>query len=417
MLFVPLGFSANVKPHKAHSRRTPSKAPPCLNKSKRDFLNRFLPIPWETWPSEGRLLLALTAFWSIAGIFILGSASWWVANREMGDGAYYIKRQLIWLTASWGLLYLAISTKLKNWLKLAGPLLLTGWLMLVITHFAGTTINGSTRWLVIGPVQVQPSELIKPFLILQSANLFSQWKRINSDQKFFWISIFISLLLLILFQPNLSTTALIGTLLWLMALGAGIKFRQLIGIAGLGVALGTVSILLKEYQRARVISFLNPWEDPQGTGYQLVQSLLAIGSGGWFGEGYGLSTQKLDYLPFRSTDFIFSVFAEEFGFIGSLMLLLFLILFAFIGLRVALRCRNNQSKLIAIGSSAILVGQSMMNIAVASGSMPTTGLPLPMISYGGSSILSSLLIAGLLLRCSLESSGILEEFTTQKQHN
>jgi cell division protein FtsW len=164
--------------------------------------------------------------------------------------------------------------------------------------------------------------------------------------------------------------------------------------------------LLNEYQRIRVISFLNPWRDAQGDGYQLVQSLLAIGSGGFLGSGFGLSTQKLQYLPIQSTDFIFAVFAEEFGYVGSVVLLLFLLLFGFAGLRIALQCRTNQQRLIAIGCTTLLVGQSILNIAVASGAMPTTGLPLPLISYGGNSLMASLLICGLLLRCSLEGSGL-----------
>ena len=393
--------------HKRYKKQKSSHAWKFQDGERIPSWQRLLPLPWAAWPAEGRLLITLIGFWSLAGLFILGSASWWVASREMGDGAYYIKRQIIWLLASWSLLYVAISTNLRSWLKLAGPFLFLSFFLLTATYFAGTTINGSTRWLLIGPIQIQPSELLKPFLILQAANLFAQWRRLNADQRFFWLSLFGSLLLLILLQPNLSTAALIGILLWLIALAAGVRFRSLCGVAFIGGLLGTTSIFFKEYQRLRVISFLDPWKDPQGTGYQLVQSLLAIGSGGWFGEGYGLSTQKLQYLPFRSTDFIFSVFAEEFGFFGSIMLLLFLMLVAFLGLRVALLCTTNQSKLVAIGCSTILVGQSLMNIAVASGVMPTTGLPLPMISYGGSSLLSSLLIGGLLIRCSLESTGVI----------
>ena len=171
--------------------------------------------------------------------------------------------------------------------------------------------------------------------------------------------------------------------------------------------LGTASILINEYQRLRVISFLNPWQDPQGDGYQLIQSLLAIGSGGLFGQGFGLSTQKMQYLPIQSTDFIFAVYAEEFGLVGSLLLLLFLMLIGYLGLRVAMRCRNNQARLVAIGCSTLLVGQSIMNVAVASGAMPTTGLPLPLMSYGGNSLLSSFVIVGLLIRCSLESTGLI----------
>lgn len=367
------------------------------------------------WPAEGRLLLILFLFWSIAGLFLIASASWWVASREMNDGAYYIKRQLIWMLGGWSIFYITISINLKKWLKIAGPGLFIGLIFLFVTIFLGTTVNGSTRWLSLGPINIQPSELIKPFIILQAANLFGQWKRINSDQKFLWLAIFCSIMLLILKQPNLSTAALIGISLWLSALAAGIKLLSLLGTALMGIVLGGGSILLNEYQKIRVISFIDPWQDPQGNGYQLIQSLLAIGSGGWFGEGYGLSTQKLQYLPIHYTDFIYSVFAEEFGFIGSVMLLLFLMLIAFLGLKVSIRCQKNQTKLIAIGCTTLLIGQSIMNIAVASGIMPTTGLPLPMISYGGNSLISSLLIAGLLIRCALESTGLIGGLKVQKR--
>ena len=365
-----------------------------------------MPLPWELWPSEARLLVGLAVFWSLAGLVILASASWWVALREMGDGAFYLKRQLVWLIASWSLLGLAVTTNQRTALKWAGPGLWMGCLMIAATLVMGTTVNGASRWLVIGPLQVQPSELVKPFVVLQAANLFAPWKRLSIDQKLLWLGSFGGLLLLILKQPNLSTAALIGLTLWMVAMAAGLRWRSLLGTALAGSALGTASILVNEYQRLRVVSFLDPWQDPMGDGYQLVQSLLAIGSGGVMGQGYGLSTQKLQYLPIQSTDFIYAVFAEEFGFIGSLFLLLFLLLVAFVGLRVALQCRNNQARLVAIGCTTILIGQSILNIAVASGSMPTTGLPLPLISYGGNSLMSSLLILGLLIRCSLESTGL-----------
>ena len=384
------------------------------NKRKTNFIELFLPLPWDLWPSEARILLGLIIFWAIAGLFVLGSASWWVAIREMGDGAFYIKRQSIWLLASTAVFWFAISIKIKKWIKIAGPCLIIGLLMVGATSFVGSSINGSTRWLIIGALQMQPSELIKPFVILQAAALFGQWKRINNEKKIFWLGIFGGLILLIVKQPNLSTAALIGISLWMIALSAGVRFKNLLLTAISGATLGTTSILLNEYQKIRVMSFLNPWEDPRGNGYQLIQSLLAIGSGGWFGEGYGLSTQKLQYLPIQSTDFIYAIFAEEFGFVGSIMLLLFLLLIAFLGLRTSLRCRNNYSKLVAMGCSIMLVGQSIMHIAVASGVMPTTGLPLPMISYGGNSLLSSFFLGGLLIRSSIESTGLLAKSRTKK---
>ena len=371
------------------------------------LFERLMPLPWELWPAEARLLIGLAACWSLAGLVILGSASWWVALREMGDGAFYVKRQAVWLIASWSLLSLALTTNLRRCLKWSGPALWMGCVLIAATLVMGTTVNGASRWLVLGPLQIQPSELVKPFVVLQAANLFAPWKRIGLDQKLLWLASFGALLLLILKQPNLSTAALMGLTLWMVALAAGLRWRSLLGTAIAGGALGTASILINEYQRLRVVSFLDPWQDPMGDGYQLVQSLLAIGSGGLMGQGYGLSTQKLQYLPIQSTDFIYAVFAEEFGFVGSLMLLLFLMLMAWLGLRVALRCRSNQARLVAIGCCTILVGQSILNIAVASGAMPTTGLPLPLISYGGNSLMSSLVILGLLIRCSLESTGLI----------
>ena len=365
-----------------------------------------LPVPFEHWPAEARLLLGMIAIWCLLGLAVLGSASWWVAAREMGDASYYLKRQAIWMVASWGLLYAGISINLRRWLRMAGPVLLMGSVLVALTLVIGSTVNGASRWLVLGPIQIQPTELIKPFLVLQGAVLFSHWNRIATDQKVLWLGVFAVTLGLILKQPNLSTASLCGILLWLMALGAGLPLWEMFGTAGAGLAVAIGSISINEYQRIRVTSFLNPWKDAQGDGYQLVQSLLAIGSGGLWGEGYGLSTQKLQYLPIQTTDFIFAVFAEEFGYVGSLLLLIFLLLFGFVGLRIALSCRSNQQRLVAIGCTTLLVGQSILNIAVASGAMPTTGLPLPMISYGGNSLLSSLLTAGLLLRCSLEGAGL-----------
>jgi len=368
---------------------------------------KLLPLPWLLWPKEGRLIMGLIVFWSISGIFILGSASWWVAIREMGDGAYYIKRQIIWLAASWSIFYLAININLKRWLRLSGPCLLIGMALIASTSFFGSTVNGSTRWLILGPIQIQPSELIKPFIIIQSAKVFAQWERINSEKKLFWLTIFASIILLIIKQPNLSTAALTGILLWMMALASGIDFRYLFNTALSGLVIGSISIFSNAYQKIRVMSFINPWQDPQESGYQLIQSLYAIGSGGLFGEGYGLSLQKLQYLPYRSTDFIFAVFAEEFGFFGSILLLSFLLVVAYLTLKISLNCRNNYSKLIAMGSGTLLVGQSIMHIAVSSGAMPTTGLPFPLISYGGNSLISSLLIAALLVRSSIESAEFL----------
>ena len=363
-----------------------------------------LPLHLSLWPAETRLLLGLIITWSVFGLLVLASASWWISERELGDALYTIKRQVVWMIAGWGLFLIVIRAPMRRWLRLAAPALLIGTGLVALTLVMGTNVNGASRWLVLGPIQLQPTELIKPFVVLQGAMLFSHWRRLGLEQRVLWLAIFAGLILLILKQPNLSTAALTGLLLWLTALASGLPLHWLVGTAGLGFSAGTVSILVNSYQRMRVTSFLDPWQDPQGHGYQLVQSLLAIGSGGISGSGYGLSTQKLMYLPIQTTDFIFAVYAEEFGFIGSVTLLLFLSVFAILGLRVALRARGNQLRLVAIGCTTLLVGQSILNIAVDSGAMPTTGLPLPLVSYGGNSLLASLFTAGLLVRCSLETT-------------
>ena len=278
-------------------------------------------------------------------------------------------------------------------------------------------MNGSSRWLILGPLQLQPSELIKPFAILEGANLFAHWNLIKNKKKIFSLTTFALLILLIMKQPNLSTAGLTGMLFWIMGLCGGVKYSSLASVASLGFVSGCVSIMSNEYQKLRVISFINPWDDPEGNGYQLIQSLLAIGSGGLFGQGFGLSTQKLQYLPIQSTDFIFAIFAEEFGLLGSTLLLGFLALFFYISLRIAIKCRNNYTKLVAIGCAILLVGQSIMHIAVATGSMPTTGLPFPFVSYGGNSLLSSFFIISMLLRCSLESTGFIGTFSARKNIN
>merc|ERR1711991_1299322 len=176
---------------------------------------------------------------------------------------------------------------LRQLLRWAGPALWGGCLLIAATLVMGTTVNGASRWLVLGPLQIQPSELVKPFVVLQAANLFAHWSRTKPDQKLIWLASFGALLLLILKQPNLSSAALIGLTLWMVALASGIRWRSLFGTALAGGALGTASILVNEYQRLRVVSFLDPWADPMGDGYQLVQSLLAIGSGGFTGQATG----------------------------------------------------------------------------------------------------------------------------------
>jgi len=323
----------------------------------------------------------------------------------------------MWTIPGIGLFYFVLNTNIKNLLKFSRIIFYILFFLIFLTNLNGITINGSSRWLVLGNLRLQPSELIKPFLILEASNLFAHWNLVKNDKKLISIISFSLLILLILKQPNLSTASLTGILLWVMGLCGGVKLSSLCSFASIGFVTGCISILNNEYQKLRVTSFINPWKDQQENGFQLVQSLLAIGSGGLFGKGFGLSIQKLQYLPFMYTDFIFAIFAEEFGLLGCTLFLGFLAVFSYISVRISLKCRNNYTKLVAIGCGVLLTCQSIMHIAVATGLMPTTGLPLPFISYGGNSLIASFFIAGMLVRCSLESTGFIGMISTRKTLN
>ena len=358
------------------------------------------------WAIEARLLRWLTFLWLFVGLVVLFSASYPVGDTYYGDGLYYLKRQLFSVLMGLVVFNVIVHSRLRYVLAIAHwfVLVLLGLIFITLIPGVGTTANGATRWLALGPLPIQPSELIKPFLVLQSARVFGQWNRLTLRVRLTWLVIFALVLLGILLQPNLSTTALCGMTIWLVALAAGLPYFYLGGTALSGLLLAFLSISARDYQRRRVMSFLNPWADSRQDGYQLVQSLLAVGSGGTWGTGFGLSQQKLFYLPIQYTDFIFAVFAEEFGFTGSLLLLLLLLVYATLALIVAMKARNAVHRLVAIGAMILMVGQSLLNIGVATGVLPTTGLPLPLVSYGGNSMIASLLAAGLLIRVARESS-------------
>ncbi|WP_228021740.1 FtsW/RodA/SpoVE family cell cycle protein [Vasconcelosia minhoensis] len=376
-----------------------------MNRLNRRFAGAVSFFSIQDWALEARLLRWLTMLWLSVGLVVLFSASYPVANAETGDGARYFKIQLLYILV--GLLLSRWVTRhpLRHLIRLSGIALLVSMSMILATHIPGlgVSVNGATRWLPLGPFLLQPSELMKPFLVLHGAQLFGRWHRLSLRRRLSWLGIYATGLALILTQPNLSTTAVCGTTLWLIALAAGLPYSQLLLTAFSGLLAALISVSLKSYQRDRIVSFLNPWADADGNGYQLIQSLLAVGSGGTWGSGYGLSQQKLFFLPIQYTDFIFSVYAEEFGFVGSVMLLIFLAVYSTVTLVVALRAKQPIHRLVAIGCMVLLVGQSLVNIGVAIGALPTTGLPFPLMSYGGSSMIASLVTAGILIRVARES--------------
>ena len=368
------------------------------------YLIPFVDSEVRNWTWEARLLNWLTFVWLLIGLATLVSASYPEGIIEHQNGLYTIKRQLLGVIIGIVGFNFVTQQPLRNTFKFSPVMLLFCLLLIFLTSIIGIEVNGAKRWLPLGPFSVQPSELIKPFLVIQSAYIFAQWKQLSWSIKGTWLGIFALVLGGIIIQPNLSTTALCGMGLWLIAVAAELPWIQLLSVSIGGLFLAVFSVSRNQYQWERIVFFLDPWLDAQDRGYQLIQSLLAIASGSWTGSGLGLSQQKLSYLPIRTTDFIFSVYAEEFGFIGCLLLLVLIISYSTVALRVAFKSRTKLQRLIAIGVMVFLVGQSLINIGVATGSLPTTGLPFPFFSYGINSIIASLLLSGLLIRVARECS-------------
>ena len=356
------------------------------------------------WSQEARLIRWLTLVWLAIGLLTLFSASYPISLARTGTGWRYLAIQLLWVLLGLLAFNWVVRQPLVRLVRLSGIAFFTllGLLLLTLIPTWGVTINGATRWLPLGPFLVQPSELMKPLMILQAARLFGRWSGLSWSTRGLWIALFALAIGTILLQPNLSTAFIFGLCLWLIALAAGLPYRLLGATALGGLLTAMISLGANPYQRERITVFLNPWSDPTGNGYQLIQSLLAIGSGGLLGTGFGFSQQKLVHLPIQYTDFIFAVYAEEFGFIGSAIFLLMLLGYATLAILIALRASHSLQRLTAIGAVVVLVGQSLLNIGVTVGALPTTGLPLPLFSYGGSSMISSLITAALLTRVARE---------------
>jgi cell division protein FtsW len=361
----------------------------------------------QDWSLEARMIRWLTFVWIAIGLMVMFSASFPAGTTEFKNGWHYLQRHGINLAIGMLFFNWIVHSSLRNILGYAQWGLLLFLSLILLTDLPGyTAIGGAARWIPLGPFLLQPSEFIKPFLVLQSARIFSQWDRLPWKTRLTWLGIFVIALVGILIQPNLSTASLCGMTLWLVALAAGLPSIYLLGTGGGGLLLASLSIGLREYQRKRVMSFLNPWADPAGDGYQLTQSLMAVGSGGIFGTGYGQSAQKMGFLPIQYTDFIIAVFLEEFGLIGGICVLLMLMAYATLGFMIAQKATNITHRLVAIGATVLMVGQSILNIAVSTGAMPTTGLPFPFWSYGGSSVMASCITAALLIRVARESSEV-----------
>ena len=359
----------------------------------------------EARPGD-RTLLLIVLILGLLGLVMVYSASGILAAKTYQDSIYFLKKQLLWMGL--GLLLFVIASRVEldrlgAWIV---PMTCLIFALLVGVLLFGAEINGSRRWLRLGPVTFQPSELAKLFMVIYLSHYIAKKEERLSDfsEGLAPALVMIGLLAaLILVEPDLGTTAiLVSTSLLLLFLG-GVSLRHLLPVGLAMIPLFLYWILRTPYRRERVMTYLNPWGDPGDAGFQMIQSYLALGSGGTVGLGLGEGRQKLFFLPEPHTDFIFAVIGEELGLIGTFLVLFLFVWLLWKGTRVALATEEPFSRLLAMGATLMLTLPALMNMGVVTGLLPTKGLPLPFVSYGGSSLLVSWAALGLLFNVSRQT--------------
>jgi cell division protein FtsW len=339
--------------------------------------------------------LGLVAF----GLVMVYSATSAPATLGNGDPMSYLKRQTVYAVLGVVLMLLAARFDYHRLRYLAPALLLASLALCAVVLVVGPEINGAQRWFIIGPASFQPSELAKLSLCVFAAVYLARRRAPQTLGELarplgVLTAIFCALILI---EPDLGTTITLCGMMLAIFLVAGVPFVPLAGATVLAIGVGLLAIWVEPYRRARIFSFVDPWSDAEGSGFQIVQALIGIGSGGITGQGLGESVGKMDYLPEAHTDMIFAVVAEELGFVGALLVIGAFAAFAVAGFRVAHRCRDPFGKLLAAGITALVCGQASINLAAVLGIAPLTGIPLPFVSYGGSSLVVLLAGVGILL--------------------
>jgi len=353
-------------------------------------------------------LFSLTIALLVIGVFMVFDASYGRAGQVKytgGDSFYFLKRQAVYALAGIVAMFLAMYVrywKLRRWGLILLLLSIIGLALLFVPGF-GVLVHGARRWIRVGSITIQPSEFAKLGLIVYLAALLSAKKRDIRDWKHGLVPALAPLLLigaLVMAQPDMGTTIVLTCTALAMVYIAGARKRHLALVLAIAFVLGSALILTSPYRRERILSFVDPFEDYHGSGYQVCQSLIALGSGGVLGVGVGEGRGKLFYLPAEFTDFILAVLGQEMGLIGTLVVAGLFLCFGARGFTVAYRTRHDFGRLLAGGISALICGQALLNMYVVTSSVPATGVPLPFISYGGSSLAMNLLCVGILLAVS-----------------
>ncbi|AQM60706.1 MULTISPECIES: stage V sporulation protein E [Clostridium] len=340
------------------------------------------------------------------GVVMVYSASSYYSMFKYNDSMHYLKRQLIWCILGVMAMMFMMTVdyhKIKRWTFIL--LIATVPILLAVFLFPG--VNGAQRWIQLGPFSFQPSELAKYVIVIYLA-MFLEKK--GDGIKNFKTGVIPCFLVagiyagIVLAEKNLSIASVIMIVTFIMVYAAGARRLHMFGfITPTLVSAALVFALGVDYRRRRMLNFLNPWKDPAGDGYQLIQSFYALGAGGITGLGLGQSRQKMLYMPEPHNDFIFSIIGEELGLIGCLIIIALFVVFVWRGVRIAMRAKDTYGSMLAIGITSIIAVQSIINIAVVTGSMPVTGVPLPFISYGGTSLVINLMAMGILLNISRQT--------------
>lgn len=336
------------------------------------------------------------------GVVMIYSASAIYAAEKMGDNFYFLKRHLIYLVIGLGMMFYIMEMRIDTLRKYSKPVIIISiiMLLLVLIPHVGRETAGARRWFRLGFVNFQPSEFAKLAVIIYTADLMSRKWTVAKSFLYGYLPPIIVLGLvvgLILLEPDLGTAIAIAAIVFILLFTSGVRTVHI--FYSILASLPVLYLLLFSvpYRRKRMLVFLNPWADKRGTGFQIIQSFVALGSGGLFGVGLGQSKQKLFYLPASHTDFIFSIIGEELGFAGAAAVVVLFVLFVWQGMKVVFKSEGRFERLLGLGIVSLIALEAIINIGVTVGALPTKGLPLPFISYGGSALIFHLAAIGLLL--------------------
>lgn len=356
-----------------------------------------------------RTLLWFTFGLAVVGFVMVTSASMPVGQRLAEDPFLFAKRDGIYIVVAFCIALVTMRIPMAIWQRYSSLMLFGSILLLLVVLGVGSSVNGASRWIAVGPLNFQPAELSKLALFCYLSSYLV--RKVEEVRNNFWgfckpMGVMLVLAVLLLLQPDLGTVVVLFVTTLALLFLAGAKIWQFLAIIGSGIAAVVMLIIVEPYRVRRITSFLEPWEDPFGSGYQLTQSLMAFGRGDLLGQGLGNSVQKLEYLPEAHTDFIFSILAEELGYIGVVLVLLMVFFIAFRAMQIgrrALILDQRFSGFLACAIGIWFTFQSLVNVGAAAGMLPTKGLTLPLISYGGSSLIIMSTAIVMLLRIDYET--------------